>query len=177
MLSLLSAMQKRSTGRNRSSVLLSSVAQRELASGTIPTSARGSILRALAAASARNADGSEENDTSPREGEGMFVSSATAIGDEPPQKRTKTVTANTDVVEKVHLSFSVISTRNTEFQYAYSLPLTFLDGRSRRPLRTNPHLRGKRQCLRTGYDSDIEKAAQRQCANRRRCHPFYDLFL
>ncbi|KAH8980916.1 P-loop containing nucleoside triphosphate hydrolase protein [Lactarius hatsudake] len=56
-------------------------------------------------AAARKADGPEENDPSPAEGEGMLVPSATAIGDEPPQKRTKTAAADVDVMEKPPTDF------------------------------------------------------------------------
>ncbi|KAH9180738.1 P-loop containing nucleoside triphosphate hydrolase protein [Lactarius sanguifluus] len=56
-------------------------------------------------AAAREAAGPEENDPSPEEGEGMLVSSATAIGDEPPQKRTKTAAADADVMEKPPTDF------------------------------------------------------------------------
>ncbi|KAH9066444.1 P-loop containing nucleoside triphosphate hydrolase protein [Lactarius vividus] len=54
---------------------------------------------------AREADAPEENDPSLGEGEGMFVSSATAIEDEPPQKRTKTAAADADVMEKPPTDF------------------------------------------------------------------------
>ncbi|KAI9459504.1 P-loop containing nucleoside triphosphate hydrolase protein [Lactarius psammicola] len=57
------------------------------------------------AATTRDAGEIEENDPSPGEGEGMLVSSATTIGDEPPQKRTKTAAANADVVEKPATDF------------------------------------------------------------------------
>ena len=100
-------MRKRSSGRNLPSPPLSSVARRKFISGTI---SRGSTLGVLAAFRARGADGPDENDAPPGEGEGTLVSSAAIIGDEPPQKRTKTAAADADIVEKVRFHpFSVIS--------------------------------------------------------------------
>ena len=84
------------------------------------------MAQSWAVARAKDADGPGENDPPPGEGEGVFISSAT-IGDEPPQKRSKTAcAADADVVEKV--CFRCVITNmilNTN-----SPPPTSLDGRS-----------------------------------------------
>ena len=59
----------------------------------------------LAAARAKDAHGPEENDPPPGDGEGTFISSAAVVGDEPPQKRAKTATADADIIEKVCFFF------------------------------------------------------------------------
>jgi len=57
-------------------------------------------------ATTRDAHGPEKNVPPPGEGEGTFVSSATMIGDEPPEKRIKTAcAADADVVEKPATDF------------------------------------------------------------------------